>query len=162
LVHAQLGAGHVTGSGNVKVTAESHTDADAFANNVSAGLLNLQKLTSVATSNPTVTAIVAGGFVQAGTDASPGTLTVEAKHGKAPPPLSDGTITGVDQNADTLSFSADVGIKTGQSVVYSPNGSPIAGLVNGHTYNVIVDCSSNCTSLQLGDVFTASGCREMS
>ncbi|MFN2609691.1 MAG: hypothetical protein ABR507_02275, partial [Actinomycetota bacterium] len=174
-VSASLGSGNVTATNNIDVLSNSLTDADAFAKSTSAGLIEIQAaLDADAKNTPSSSATVGGGFVQAGNR-----LTISANHGQAPAPLSDGTITSVDQGNNILGFALPHGLSTGDTVVYSapsypnatspdpnvqngsiPNPYRIVGLNDGQTYGVIVGCSgtpASCMTLKLGVEFDAGG-----
>ena len=173
-VAAKLGSGNVTATNDVLVFADSQTDADAFADATSGGIVNIQaelvadaRVTTNSDSDPTASALVEGGFVQAGN-----TLTISANHGGPVPELSDGTIGSVQTGANTLTFSLPHGVQTGDTVVYSapawggpapsaedvangvaPNPNAIGGLGDGRTYGVI---TTSTTALQLGISFNAA------
>ena len=166
-ISATLGSGHVTATNDVFVVADSQTDADAFAEAVSGGVVNIQaELVADARTKPTVSATAQGGFVQAG-----GTLTLSANHGSTAPELSDGTISSVNTGDNTLTFDLPHGVTTGDTVVYSapasnvpgvedgtvPNPNAIGGLGDGRTYGVIVTCGTSCNTLMLGVEFNAAG-----
>ena len=172
-VAAKLGSGHVTATNDVLVFADSQTDADAFADATSGGIVNIQaelvadaRVTTNSDNDPTASALVEGGFVQAGN-----TLTISANHGGPVPELSDGTIGSVQTGANTLTFALPHGVNTGDTVVYSapawggpapsaedvangvaPNPNAIGGLGDGRTYGVI---KTSTTALQLGISFNA-------
>ncbi len=174
-VSAKLGSGNVTATNNVLVFADSQTDADAFADASSGGILNIQaelvadaRVQLNSNSDPTASALVEGGFVQAGN-----TLTISANHGGPVPELSDGTIQSVQTLPNTLTFALPHGVETGDVVVYSApawpgpapsasdvenglaaNPNAIGGLGDGRTYGVIV---TGTTTLQLGVEFNAAG-----
>ncbi len=79
-------------SGNLTAQAISRTDADATVTGSGGGAVNVGSYTTNANNVPNVTTTVnAGTYLEAG-----GTLVIEARHGAAPEPLSDGTIIGVD------------------------------------------------------------------
>ena len=159
-VAAKLGSGNVTATNDVLVFADSQTDADAFADATSGGVVNIQaelvadaRVKTNLVDDPTASALVEGGFVQAGN-----TLTISANHGAPVPELSDGTIQSVQTGPNTLTFALPHGVDTGDTVVYSapawggptpsaedvangvePNPNAIGGLGDGRTYGVIVD-----------------------
>ena len=155
-VSAQFGSGNITGSGFVSLVAESLTDTDSDTDSSGGGLVNVQILTSRVFANPTVSATVLGGLVQAG-----GQLRIEARHGQQAPDYSDGTIDSYDLNVESITFDKDHGLVQGDIITYqlgngqSANGeTAIGGLTDGESYSVILTGDSK--TIRLGVQFVSS------
>ena len=155
-VSAQFGSGNITGSGFVSLVAESLTDTDSDTDSSGGGLVNVQILTSRVFANPTVSATVLGGLVQAG-----GQLRIEARHGQQAPDYSDGTIDSYNLNVESITFDKDHGLVQGDIITYqlgngqSANGeTAIGGLTDGESYSVILTGDSK--TIRLGVQFVSS------
>ena len=157
---AQLGSagGAVVTSGDVTVAAGSNTDADALAKASGDGRVSMVEFAAVAHATPDVDAFVeTNAYVEAGQ-----LLAISAEHGGQPADLPTGTFTSDDVNtdADTISFTQQHGLATGDSVGYDapdvPHGDDpdmfrVEGLFDGRTYNVVTD---DPHVLQLGVQFS--------
>ncbi len=145
-------AGHVTASGAVTFQSDSFTDADATIRNSSGGAIDIDTYSATVNVNGhAATNIMPAASIDAGT-----VVMLSSEHGEPVTDLSDGTFnaaTQVNPAADTITFSEDHGLQTGNSVTYDDRmQTPIGGLTSGRLYDVI---TVDATTLELGSTFFA-------
>ncbi|KAG1649189.1 hypothetical protein GQR58_029240 [Nymphon striatum] len=141
-VSVEVGGSQIIVTNNITIDALAKTDADARASSVGGGAVKVSGLTTKATVDPDVNITVNTTKLTS----TSGDVAIKARHGGALVQLSDGTITGVNDGNDTVSFSAPHGLNTGDTVVYEASGSTITGLDNAQAYLIIEGATDSTLS----------------
>ncbi|NER96837.1 MAG: hypothetical protein F6J86_23810, partial [Symploca sp. SIO1B1] len=144
----------ITTTGNVIVQANAQTDAGATGSRKGGGLIDVGVVTAETTRNATVSAAINPEVsITAGGD-----INVQSTHGQEVE-INDGTfdLANVDNNAnnpDTITFTQNHGLISGDQIVYNNNGgNSIGGLENDRTYGVI---RIDDQTVRLGGEFTGA------
>ena len=106
--------GLIVAGRNITAVASASTDADAFADSSSGGVLRLSDLNTSASATPVITATAGPGALLF----APGTVLIRAVHGGAPPVSVDDSITSVNTGTDELGFGGAHGMAPGDELVY--------------------------------------------
>ncbi|RUT07776.1 hypothetical protein DSM106972_020360 [Dulcicalothrix desertica PCC 7102] len=136
---------------DVNVVSDVSVDGDAASKGGSYGLVGVGLAFSQVNANPVINT-----YIGTNTTIEAGNVTISSSLGKAPVSADTSFNPGnaVNNTADSITFTNNHGLRTGDTVVYSNGGGGnIGGLENQASYTVIV---VNDETVKLGSEFTGS------